>query len=130
MGTPPNCTICDNRETNWQKQNGFDCATDSVRMNNKCNKDAKWTQNGFCRLSCYNAGNGYPGDVCCDETLDRKFERSLVVKVWRGELEWSEELWSNGTSTYHKIRALYPLLGCSTWKVLVFTRGRIDRTEY
>jgi len=70
--TPPNCTICDNRETNWQKQNGFDCATDSVRMNNKCNKDAKWTQNGFCRLSCYNAGNGYPGDVCCDETLSNR----------------------------------------------------------
>jgi len=71
--TPPNCTICDDKETSWQIQNGFDCATDTVRMNNKCNKDAKWTQKGWCRLSCYNAGNGYPGDVCCDETLlDRK----------------------------------------------------------
>merc|ERR1711971_1127716 len=64
--TPPNCTICDDKETNWQIQNGYDCSTDTVRMNNKCNKDAKWTQKGWCRLSCYNAGNGYPGDVCCD----------------------------------------------------------------
>merc|ERR1711982_52891 len=46
--------------TNYQIQNGFDCVTDTVRMNNKCNKDAKWTQKGWCRLSCYNAGNGYP----------------------------------------------------------------------
>merc|ERR1711862_1036856 len=52
------CTVCDDRETNYQIQNGFDCATDTVRMNNKCNKDAKWTQKGWCRLSCYNAGNG------------------------------------------------------------------------
>jgi len=71
--TPPACTMCDDIETSWQIQNGFDCATDTVRINKKCNKDDKWTDKGFCRLSCYNAGNGYPGDVCCDETLfDRK----------------------------------------------------------
>jgi len=63
------CSICDDVETSWQIQNGFDCATDTVRMNKKCNKDTNWTKKGFCRLSCYNAGNGYPGDVCCDETL-------------------------------------------------------------
>merc|ERR1711982_282257 len=35
----------------------------------KCNKDEKWTNKGWCRLSCYKAGNGYPGDECCDESL-------------------------------------------------------------
>ena len=66
---PPTCTICDDRETTWQIDNGFDCASDTVRMNKKCSKDAKWTEKGFCRLSCYKAGNGYPGDVCCDDSL-------------------------------------------------------------
>jgi cellulose 1,4-beta-cellobiosidase len=71
--TPPTCTMCDDRETSWQIQNGFDCATDTVRMDKKCNKDAKWANKGYCRLSCYNAGSGYPGDVCCDGILfDRK----------------------------------------------------------
>ncbi|KAL7549284.1 hypothetical protein ACHAWF_012559 [Thalassiosira exigua] len=64
--TSPSCIVCDDRETDWQVANGFDCATDQTRMNNKCNKDAKWTDKKNCRLSCYNAGSGYPGDVCCD----------------------------------------------------------------
>lgn len=46
--------------------NGFDCATDTTRMNNKCNKSNWWTSKKYCQLSCYNAGNGYPGDVCCN----------------------------------------------------------------
>jgi len=70
--TPPTCTICDDIETSWQIDNGFDCASDTVRMNKKCNKDEKWTNKGFCRLSCYKAGNGYPGDVCCDESLSNR----------------------------------------------------------
>lgn len=61
----PVCTVCDDKETNWQTRKGFDCATDTVRINNKCNKDEKWTKKKFCRLSCYKAGKGYPGDVCC-----------------------------------------------------------------
>merc|ERR1712176_1085305 len=70
--TPPTCTICDDRETSWQIRNGVDCAADTVRMDKKCNKDAKCTEKGFCRLSCYKAGNGYPGDVCCDEELQNR----------------------------------------------------------
>merc|ERR1712157_7062 len=61
----PDCTVCDDRETNWMRNKGFACATDTVRINNKCNKDNKWTKNKYCQLSCYEAGNGYPGDVCC-----------------------------------------------------------------
>jgi len=72
------CIVCDDRETKWQANNGYDCATDTTRMNNKCNKDSKWTANKYCQLSCYNAGNGYPGDVCCNgSAFNRKNLRGL-----------------------------------------------------
>merc|ERR1711862_587517 len=45
--TPPACTMCDDIETSFQIRNGIDCATDTVRINKKCNKDAKWTNKGF-----------------------------------------------------------------------------------
>merc|ERR1719203_2707135 len=71
--TPSTCIVCDDAETGWQDKNGYDCTTDAVRINDKCNKSEKWKKNKFCRLSCYNAGNGYPGDVCCNGNLsDRK----------------------------------------------------------
>merc|ERR1712060_464967 len=38
----PTCTTCDDKETGWQIRKGFDCATDSVRIERKCNKDNKW----------------------------------------------------------------------------------------
>jgi len=67
--TPPACISCDDRETPWMIRNGFECDPDTARMDTKCNKDAKWSNKKFCRLSCYKSGNGYPGDVCCDESL-------------------------------------------------------------
>jgi len=67
--TPPACIICDDQETDWQIGKGLDCATDTIRIDRKCNKDDKWTAKKWCRLSCYKAGNGYPGDVCCDDSL-------------------------------------------------------------
>merc|ERR1712174_117530 len=70
--TPPACIICDDQENAWQIKKGFDCATDTVRMNKKCNKDDKWIAKKWCRLSCYKAGNGYPGDVCCDDSLSNR----------------------------------------------------------
>merc|ERR1712111_221937 len=48
--------------------NGHGCATDTTRLNNKCNKDDNWKKQKWCQLSCFNAGNGYPGDVCCNGT--------------------------------------------------------------
>merc|ERR1712176_966767 len=83
----PTCTICDDRETSWQTENGFDCSTDLTRINKKCSKDAKWTEKGYCRLSCYKAGNGYPGDVCCDEELQNRKNlrgRQIAVLSFRG----------------------------------------------
>merc|ERR1712157_132703 len=67
--TPPACIICDDQETAWQIGKGLDCATDTIRIDRKCNKDDKWIAKKWCRLSCYKAGNGYPGDVCCDDSL-------------------------------------------------------------
>ena len=45
------CTICDDIETPWMIDNGFDCAVNNEnRMNKKCKNDAKWTEKGWCRL--------------------------------------------------------------------------------
>jgi len=63
--TPPNCIVCDDRESNWMIPNGFKCHTDTVRIDKNCNKKASWSSKKFCQLSCYKAGNGYEGDVCC-----------------------------------------------------------------
>merc|ERR1712087_1009260 len=68
--TTLDCIVCDDKESTWQIQKGLDCATDTIRINKKCNKDNKWIAKKWCRLSCYKAGNGYPGDVCCDEDPD------------------------------------------------------------
>mmetsp|Transcript_4017 Transcript_4017/g.4453 ORF Transcript_4017/g.4453 Transcript_4017/m.4453 type:complete len:245 (+) Transcript_4017:158-892(+) len=60
-----NCIVCDDVETPWMASNGKDCTTSSL-INTKCNKNDNWTAKKFCRLSCFNAGNGYEGDVCCN----------------------------------------------------------------
>mmetsp|Transcript_32272 Transcript_32272/g.47706 ORF Transcript_32272/g.47706 Transcript_32272/m.47706 type:complete len:635 (+) Transcript_32272:70-1974(+) len=66
LTNPPTvaCIICDDVETAWMASNGKDCTTSDL-IGTKCNKNAQWTTNKFCRLSCFNGGNGYPGDVCC-----------------------------------------------------------------
>merc|ERR1711862_1044835 len=56
--------ISDN-ETPWMKRNNEDCTTSSL-IDTKCNKNPGWRQKKYCRLSCYEAGNGYSGDICCD----------------------------------------------------------------
>jgi len=65
--TPIVCTICNDEETYWMKSTGKDCTTSSL-IDTKCNKSDAWTINKYCRLSCYNAGYGYDGDVCCDSS--------------------------------------------------------------
>jgi len=62
----PACIICDDVETTWMTNNGKDCTTSDL-IDSKCNKDTQWIANKFCQLSCYNAGYGYPGDVCCSD---------------------------------------------------------------
>ena len=64
--TPTPCITCDDVESSWQVDRGLDCATDTTRIKVRCNKDETWTKHKYCQLSCFNAGNGYPGDVCCN----------------------------------------------------------------
>merc|ERR1711902_2784 len=59
------CVSCSDNETPWMRQNNEDC-TNSNLIDTKCNKNPMWRQKKYCRFSCYEAGNGYSGDVCCD----------------------------------------------------------------
>jgi len=62
------CTICDDRESDKMMNKGQDCATSNGILDKKCNNNSKWRNNKWCQLSCYNNGNGYDGDVCCNNT--------------------------------------------------------------
>mmetsp|Transcript_12657 Transcript_12657/g.18952 ORF Transcript_12657/g.18952 Transcript_12657/m.18952 type:complete len:97 (+) Transcript_12657:1-291(+) len=64
MPSSTDCTICDDERTPWMKDNGKYC-TNSYFTENFCNKKQYWKNNKFCRRSCYDAGYGYAGDVCC-----------------------------------------------------------------
>merc|ERR1711862_924127 len=46
---------------------GKDCTT--VNLASKCTNKSFWINQKFCQLSCYNAGLGYDGDICCNATL-------------------------------------------------------------
>jgi len=74
---PPACTECTDDETWWMANNGKDCTTSDL-INTKCNKDATWTLNKYCQLSCYLAGNGYEGDVCCTSATRHLRKRATV----------------------------------------------------
>jgi len=65
--TSPSCSICDDRETPYMINNGKDCTTTDLAK--KCTNKSAWVSQKFCQLSCYNAGLGYDGDICCNATL-------------------------------------------------------------
>jgi len=67
------CIECDDEETKGMKDNGKDCTT--IKISNKCNLNDKWVKNKFCQLSCYNAGLGYDGDVCCNGNTRKNLRR-------------------------------------------------------
>jgi len=67
LPTPVPCIVCDDVETPRMTSTGRDCTRTNL-VNTKCNKSNFWITNKWCRLSCYNAGNGYPGDVCCSSS--------------------------------------------------------------
>jgi len=54
-------TICNDKP----ERKGKSCVGNEVNCN-----DSLWKKKGLCRLSCYNAGFGYEGDVCCNESND------------------------------------------------------------
>lgn len=65
---PPNtsCVQCNNKETKWMADNGKTCEVGSDWfIQNRCASDSFWVREQYCRKSCYDAGRGYEGDVCC-----------------------------------------------------------------
>jgi len=63
--TPEGCVICDDVGTGWMVNHKEECPSSDL-IENKCNKNANWVQNKYCRLTCYNSGYGYTGDECCN----------------------------------------------------------------
>jgi hypothetical protein len=63
------CIICDERAAPWMIKKGRTCGSKDKPIKTKCNKSANWSKSKFCQLSCYNAGNGYDGDVCCNGNI-------------------------------------------------------------
>jgi len=65
------CTACSDTPDSYMITTGKTCSGDTAwnwAFRNKCNTPSTssyWTKNKFCRLSCYNNGVGYEGDVCC-----------------------------------------------------------------
>merc|ERR1712129_629537 len=48
------CIICTNVVSSDMKKKGYECT------------DKKKAKKKICQLSCYNAGKGYEGDICCN----------------------------------------------------------------
>ena len=63
------CIVCDDVPTGSMDKNGIKCT--DVNLNSRCLKD-NWIAKKFCQLSCYNSGNGYAGDNCCNGTIQAK----------------------------------------------------------
>lgn len=62
---PPTEKLCD-LTCNNKGPGSVVCANLSANaLKNRCAKD-NWLRKKFCRLSCYNAGYGYNGEVCCN----------------------------------------------------------------
>jgi len=65
------CIFCDDNPSGSMKKNGKECDGQNAinTINTKCNKNNRWKKKKFCQLSCFNAGNGYEGDVCCNGNI-------------------------------------------------------------
>jgi len=61
-----NCVVCDDVPTPGMKEKNGECRDFPDTMTKKCIMNNKWISNGFCKLSCHNAGFGYPDAVCCN----------------------------------------------------------------
>lgn len=60
------CIICNDVATSGMERKGRECVDNPGAIKKKCNKSSKWRKKKFCQLSCYNAGYGYQGDICCN----------------------------------------------------------------
>merc|ERR1712154_12757 len=75
--TLPTCIVCDDVPTGNMIDRGETCE-EANNIDNKCAKD-NWINKKFCQLTCYNTGNGYEGDVCCNGSA-RKLLRAGTQK--------------------------------------------------
>ena len=62
---PPDCIICTNTPTANMLSRNLDCTTAIQALATRCADDAGWVAGTMCQSSCYFAGRGYDGDVCC-----------------------------------------------------------------
>jgi len=62
---PVACIECDDIPTSSMVSNSLSCLDVYHKMEVRCVKD-NWMENKYCQLSCYNAGYGYEGDMCCN----------------------------------------------------------------
>lgn len=66
LSNPTSCVQCDNVATPWMDENYKTCDATKWLISSKCVDDPNWVTNGYCRLSCYDAGKGYDANqVCC-----------------------------------------------------------------
>jgi len=65
--TSPSCVTCDDIATPYMIKKGKQCAT--ANLNAKCTDNSNWINNKWCRLSCYEVGLAYEGEVCCNGNL-------------------------------------------------------------
>jgi len=59
------CIECTNNPTNYMIYSGKKTCETADNLTSRCNTRPKWVNNKYCQLSCYEAGVGYSGDVCC-----------------------------------------------------------------
>jgi len=60
------CIVCDDVPARDMTESGVDCSSLGA-LGAMCKEDGNWLANRFCRRSCFEAGFGYDGDVCCTE---------------------------------------------------------------
>jgi len=65
--TSPSCVTCDDIASPYMIKKGKQCAT--FNLNAKCTNNSNWIDNKWCRLSCYEVGLAYEGEVCCNGNL-------------------------------------------------------------
>lgn len=68
IGSAPSsspCIVCSDVPTPFMESEGKKCFQYQRAMFSKCNKDSAWISSKYCQKSCFKAGNGYEGDICC-----------------------------------------------------------------
>jgi len=60
------CISCSDVPSPWMEGKDHTCEEGRWYIRNNCNTNASWEENVYCRQSCFSAGLGYDGDICCE----------------------------------------------------------------